>query len=142
KRRVAWLIPRLIVGGGGHRNVLRAAYQLERIGYEIELYFTDGDADERELTHLIHAHFYPLKGQVARYEGSIAPCDVLFATHWTTVKLALDNREAAREVMYFVQDFEPLFYPMGSEYILAENTYRKGLYHITTGQWCECILRT
>ena len=39
--------------------------------------------------------------------------------------------------VYFVQDFEPLFYPMGSDYLLAENTYRKGLYHITTGAWCE-----
>ena len=26
------------------------------------------------------------------------------------------------EIMYFVQDFEPAFYAMGSEYILAENT--------------------
>lgn len=28
--------------------------------------------------------------------------------------------------MYFVQDFEPLFYGMGSKAVLAENTYRFG----------------
>jgi glycosyltransferase involved in cell wall biosynthesis len=58
------------------------------------------------------------------------------------VKPALDNRSSASEVMYFVQDFEPFFYPMGSEYLLAENTYREGLYHITSGPWCERVLRT
>jgi glycosyltransferase involved in cell wall biosynthesis len=44
--------------------------------------------------------------------------------------------------MYFVQDFEPAFAPMGSEYVLAENTYRLGLYHVTSGRWCERILRS
>jgi glycosyltransferase involved in cell wall biosynthesis len=141
-RRVSWIVPGLIIGGGGHRTILRAAYQLEQLGNEIELYFTDWDGDERELAGLIHAHFYPLTGKVARYRGNVEPCDVLFATHWSTVKPALDNRGSAREVMYFVQDFEPLFYPMGSEYLLAENTYREGLYHITIGPWCESILRT
>jgi glycosyltransferase involved in cell wall biosynthesis len=43
--------------------------------------------------------------------------------------------------MYFVQDFEPLFSPMGTEYILAENTYRQGLYCITSGPWCEVVLK-
>jgi glycosyltransferase involved in cell wall biosynthesis/SAM-dependent methyltransferase len=141
-RRISWIIPGLIVGGGGHRNTLRAAYQLEQLGAEIELYFTEWDADEQELHRLIHTHFYPLRARVSCYAGSIPPCDVLFATHWSTVKPALDNRASAGEVMYFVQDFEPLFYPMGSEYLLAESTYRKGLYHITTGAWCEGILRT
>ncbi len=141
-RRVSWIVPGLIIGGGGHRTILRAAYQLEQLGNEIELYFTNWDGDEQELAGLIHAHFYPLTGKVHRYRGSIEPCDVLFATHWSTVKPALENRGSAREVMYFVQDFEPLFYPMGSEYLLAENTYREGLYHITVGPWCESILRT
>jgi glycosyltransferase involved in cell wall biosynthesis len=30
---------------------------------------------------------------------------------------------------------------MGTDYILAENTYRLGLYHITAGPWCEAFLR-
>jgi glycosyltransferase involved in cell wall biosynthesis len=30
---------------------------------------------------------------------------------------------------------------MGTEYVLAENTYRLGLYHITSGPWCETILK-
>jgi len=36
---------------------------------------------------------------------------------------------------YFVQDFEPYFYPIGSLYSFAENTYRFGFYGITAGGW-------
>jgi glycosyltransferase involved in cell wall biosynthesis len=141
-KKITWIVPGLIIGGGGHRNIFRAAYQLEQAGYEIALYFTEWDKDERELATLVRRHFYPLKAEMKRYEGRIAPCDVLFATHWSTVRPALDNRSQAHEVMYFVQDFEPLFYPMGTEYLLAENTYRQGLYHITSGPWCERMLRS
>jgi glycosyltransferase involved in cell wall biosynthesis/SAM-dependent methyltransferase len=140
--RVSWIVPGLIVGGGGHRNILRAAYHLERLGYDVQLYFTEWDGTDEELNRMIRAHFYPLRGTACRYRGDIAACDVLFATHWSTVRPALDNRSSAREVMYFVQDFEPFFYPMGTEYLLAENTYREGLYHVTSGPWCERVLRT
>ena len=141
-RRVAWLIPGLLIGSGGHRNILRAAYQLEKLEYAVDLYFTEWDRDEAELKPLIHRHFYPLEASATRYVGEIAPCDVLFATHWSTVEHAIGNQSRARDVMYFVQDFEPWFYPMGSDYLLAESTYRKGLYHITTGPWCKQILET
>jgi glycosyltransferase involved in cell wall biosynthesis len=141
-RRVAWVIPGLLVGGGGHRNILRAAHQFEQLGYTVDLYFTDWDRDEAELNELIQRHFFPLKASARRYAGSIEPCDVIFATHWSTVEPALANKQVAVEVMYYVQDFEPWFYPMGSEYLLAENTYRRGLYHITTGPWCTQILRS
>ena len=43
--------------------------------------------------------------------------------------------------MYFVQDFEPLFYPMGTNYILAENTYKFGLYGVTAGGWLYSKLK-
>ena len=42
---------------------------------------------------------------------------------------------AAGARMYFVQDYEPLFYPAGSHYLLAEATYRLGLHGITAGRW-------
>ncbi len=89
----------------------------------------------------VHEHFYKIKARIRKYSGSISKCDVLFATHWSTVKYAQENRNATRDVMYFVQDFEPYFDPMGSDYIMAEDTYRLGLYHITSGLWCERFLR-
>jgi hypothetical protein len=58
----------------------------------------------------------------------------LFATGWETAyPVFLDKSRAKR--FYFVQDFEPMFYPVGTEYVLAENTYRFGFHGITAGGW-------
>jgi glycosyltransferase involved in cell wall biosynthesis/ubiquinone/menaquinone biosynthesis C-methylase UbiE len=141
RTRVGWIVPGLIIGGGGHRNILRAAYQLEARGYDVDLYFTEWTESKEELNRQIKAHFYDLAAEAEPYAGTVRHCDALLATHWSTVSVALENKHLARELMYFVQDFEPLFYPMGTEYLLAENTYRQRLYHITSGPWCARILR-
>ena len=43
--------------------------------------------------------------------------------------------------LYFIQDFEPLFYPAGAEYVLAEETYRFGFRAITVGPMLADLLR-
>lgn len=138
---IAWVVPGLIIGGGGHRNILRAAYFLTQFGHQVSLYFVGTEQDPQSIKRQIQEHFYPLECPVYLYNGKIHPVDVVFATHWTTVSAALTARGTAREIMYFVQDFEPMFAPMSSEYVLAENTYRLDLYHITSGPWCEMVLR-
>jgi hypothetical protein len=45
------------------------------------------------------------------------------------------NADTDAKRFYFVQDFEPYFYPIGGLYALAENTYRFGFYGITAGGW-------
>lgn len=139
--QISWVIPDLIIGGGGHRNILRAAYFLSKFGHKISLYFTGTKETPQSLKNQIQQHFYPLDCPVYVFNGTINPADVVFATHWSTVTAALTAQGVAREIMYFVQDFEPLFAPMSTEYVLAENTYRLGLYHITSGPWCEAVLR-
>lgn len=139
--KIGWIVPGLIIGGGGHRNILRAAYFLEQAGHDVRLYFSDTDLSASELRRLVRKHFYPFAGPVSRFADSADGEDVLMATHWSTVSLALSVKSSVGEIMYFVQDFEPSFYPMGSEYILAENTYRQGLYAITSGPWCEHLLK-
>lgn len=139
--KITWILPKLIIGGGGHRNILRAAYYLEKFGHRLELYFTDTELTSNQLAEAVRTHFYPLRCPMYRYEGTIRPTEVLFATHWTTVNAAMRSRDAALEIIYFVQDFEPAFAPMGTDYILAENTYRLGLYCITSGPWCEAFLK-
>jgi SAM-dependent methyltransferase/glycosyltransferase involved in cell wall biosynthesis len=139
--RIDWIVPGLIIGGGGHRNILRAAHFLEKFGHDVGLVFTNTKQSPEQLRGLLHQHFYPFDGPIRRYDGVFRYTDALFATHWTTVEPALAARGLTREVMYFVQDFEPMFAPMGTEYILAENTYRQGLYSITSGPWCEHLLK-
>jgi glycosyltransferase involved in cell wall biosynthesis len=139
--KIGWIVPGLIIGGGGHRNILRAAYFLEQAGHDVRLYFSDTEMSAAELRRNVREHFYPFDGPVRRFEGIADGEDVLMATHWSTVALAQSVASSVGEIMYFVQDFEPAFYAMGSEYILAENTYRQGLYAITSGPWCEYLLK-
>ena len=139
--RIAFVIPGLIIGGGGHRNILRTAFFLSQFGHQISLYFTATNEKPNVIKKQIQEHFYPLDCPVFIFENNIHSVDVVFATHWSTVSAALTAKEKALQIMYFVQDFEPFFSPIGSEYILAENTYRMGLYHITSGPWCENILK-
>lgn len=66
--------------------------------------------------------------------GTLGQCDALFATSWITAYPVRNARVDAAK-FYFVQDFEPWFFPVGTDSVLAENTYRFGLYGITAGRW-------
>ncbi|WP_188261068.1 glycosyltransferase family 4 protein [Azospirillum tabaci] len=141
KMRIVWVVPDIHAGSGGQRNILRFAYYLTTFGHTVSIVVKDSSRPAVETHRLINDHFYPFKGSVQNYNGSMPPCDILFATHWTTVEIVVRHRTAAKQACYFVQDFEPGFVPLGSEYLMAENTYRKGLYHITSGPYCERILK-
>lgn len=51
--------------------------------------------------------------------------DLSFCSFWTSAYLLLKFNKTKRKY-YFIQDYEPLFYPGGSTYALAESTYRFG----------------
>jgi O-antigen biosynthesis protein len=61
---------------------------------------------------------------------TIPPSDACIATFWTSAYLAMKFNNTRRK-FYFIQDFEPLFYPGGIMYGLAEATYRFGFHGIT-----------
>jgi glycosyltransferase involved in cell wall biosynthesis len=138
---VGLLVPGMIIGGGGHRNIFRIAYYMEQFGHSVTLYFTQTTETTARLKELIKQNFYPFSGDVEILSGRVSYCDVLFATHWSTVSPALSLRRCVGEIIYLVQDFEPYFSPMGSEYLLAENTYRQNLYAIASGPWCARLLQ-
>ncbi len=139
--KIGWILPDIMIGGGGHRNILRAAYHLERFGYDVRLYVINTTLGSAALRRQIRRHFYPFAGPVSKFAGSLDGEDVVIATHWSTVDAAEAAADEAATKIYFVQDFEPAFYPMGSEYLLAEDTYRRGLYAICSGPWCARLLK-
>lgn len=52
-------------------------------------------------------------------------CDIAFCSFWVSAYLLLKFNKTKRKY-YFIQDYEPLFYPGGSTFALAESTYRFG----------------
>lgn len=56
------------------------------------------------------------------------------ATSWDTVEYLASSSHGAPG-FYFVQDYEPWFFSLDSNFLAAENTYRYGLRVATIGKW-------
>ncbi|MGH7142168.1 MAG: glycosyltransferase family 4 protein [Candidatus Saccharimonadales bacterium] len=57
--------------------------------------------------------------------NKLPECDIAICSFWVSAYLLLKFNKTKRKY-YFIQDYEPLFYPGGSTYALAESTYRFG----------------
>jgi len=88
----------------------------------------------QEAREEIRRHFFPLRSQVLLGLDELPACEFAVATGWDTA-YAVRAFSGAQHKLYFVQDYEPHFYPVGSESVLAENTYRFGFFGITAGHW-------
>lgn len=131
-----WFIPDFNVGSGGHLNIFRTIWHLEQMGYTstIVIGMPVRHHDAQEARASIREHFFPLQAQVILGQKDLPPCEFSIATGWDTA-YAVRAFTGARHKLYFVQDYEPHFYPVGSESVLAQNTYHFGFFGITAGGW-------
>lgn len=133
---ILWFIPDFNLGSGGHLNIFRTIWHLERMGYTSTVVIgrpvMHQNADEAR--EEIRQHFFPLQAQVLLGLDALPPSEFAVATGWDTA-YAVRAFTGAWHKLYFVQDYEPYFYPVGSESVLAENTYRFGFFGITAGDW-------
>ena len=122
-------------GGGGHQNIFRFIEHLDSLGHKnnVYLYSTLDDMTLAQAKDNVSKYCNAKNLTFKRYEqGMIGDADALFATGWETAYPVFNEKTSAKK-FYFVQDFEPYFYAMGTDYILAENTYKFGFYGITAG---------
>ena len=122
---------------GGIHTVFRLADHLAiHHGVENRFMVMTGpvDHDERWYRSGIAAAFPSLADSPIVYHDSFAfdpddvpSADAAIATMWTTAYFAARAPGQARR-FYLIQDFEPMFYPAGTLYALAEHSYRLGLY--------------
>lgn len=84
--------------------------------------YDQSDSKITALRRRIESYFPPLAGAVT---ASPLPNAVSVATFWKSAYVISQSSALAR--YYFIQDYEPLFYPAGTLYGLAEATYRLGL---------------
>ena len=129
------------VGSGGHTDIFRTIAFLESKGHKNTVYFYDPTRKfkKQELVNILEK--YPkIKAKIHLYTENIEKCDFVFATHWTTAYPVASLTTEAKKY-YYVQDYEPLFEPSGSNRVLAENTYKLGLRGLTLGSWLTNILR-
>ena len=130
-----WVLTPPRVGSGGHTTILRIVALLEALGHECRIYLNDwhyGEIARHRST--IRQNWPSVKAPIADMAAGLGPANASIATSWDTV-YALARTGSIGPPCYFVQDFEPWFYPVGSQSTLAENTYRMGLHGITVGPW-------
>lgn len=140
--RTAWIMSPPGESSGGHQNLFRFISFLEQAGHEVKIYLYTASrvpVDVQQIREMVamSSSYTNVRASIEIYDDStgVAPgTDAIFATGWETAYPAYRDPSLARR-MYFVQDFEPRFYPVGSEGALAENTYHFGFEAFTAGGW-------
>ncbi len=133
--RIAWIVTPPIAGSGGHTTAFRMVSALERAGHNCELVLYDvfgGEIADREA--VIRRGWPQLKARVRSLDDGLVGFDACIATGWQTA-YALMAHSVGLDMhrLYFIQDYEPFFYPKGYEYELAEATYCFDIHRIALG---------
>ncbi len=140
---VGWVMAPPAPGSGGHTTTFRLVEGLERAGHTCVVYLYDRyQGDIRAQEAVIRRHWPAVRGEVRTVRDGFRPTDALIATGWPTAHAVAAHAHGPTRRMYFVQDFEPYFYPRGSEYALVEDTYRFGFRTFTIGRMLAELLRT
>lgn len=143
---IAWIMSPPGAESGGHQNLFRFIHFAEKARHRSTIYLYDqtGHSIKAVRNMLARSGAYPdLQAKILHYDPSVgvAPgTQAIIASGWETAYPSYRDSSRARRI-YFVQDFEPMFYPVGTEYVLAENTYRFGFHGITAGGWLAAKLR-
>lgn len=144
KGSMTWLIPDFNASSGGHINLFRMMALLKDRGFSdqhVVVMEPHRWASAEQAKAALDETFGDHGITISLGVESIEPCDFIVATGWQTAYWVSKYRDA-RKKLYFVQDFEPSFYANGSEYVLAENTYRLGLTGITAGSWLKDVVES
>ncbi|WP_291556609.1 glycosyltransferase family 4 protein [Comamonas sp. SCN 65-56] len=138
-----WFIPDFNIGSGGHQTIFRMVWHLERMGWESSIVIVDPTvhASAELARNDICQHFFPLNAKVFLGFQALPNSEFVVATGWQTAYPVRAISALRVKKLYFVQDFEPSFYPTGTESVLAENTYHFGFFGITAGAWLACKLK-
>lgn len=135
KKRIAWLIPGVGKGSGGHRTIIQNINALSKAGYICDLFVIGAPEKtvaetkkkiEKYFGEIQAAHIYITFDHIPSY-------DMVFATGWQTINDASNiiNPNPA----YFIQDYEPWFHPLSFERVFTKKSYNRGWHHITIGRW-------
>ncbi len=120
---------------GGVMTILRCAEYLQRTQGLRQRILVCGQCEAAELHRKIATAFPGLSQAVVMPLDSaeaiqmIPPADYSFATLWTTAYVLQKVRNTGLK-FYFIQDWEPLFYPAGSTSAQVDLTYDFGFYGI------------
>ncbi|MGD1081469.1 MAG: glycosyltransferase family 4 protein [Candidatus Sulfotelmatobacter sp.] len=139
--RINWVLLDVVAAQGGLLNIFRTIQQLEAWGHENRVYLLAGSpGGSAQAKERIRKRYFPINAEVEVLTDNIKDSDALIATSWPTAYAVRSIGNTAQK-FYFVQDIECMFYPPGSVYEFARQTYQFGFRGITLGSWIADVLR-
>lgn len=147
---IGWICTPPALGSGGHTTMFRMIEALERAGHRCRLYLYDRhDGDPTVQMAIVRQGWPQIRAavlaadQLPKHGDERAPgLDACVATSWESAHVLATLGTAPMQRCYFIQDYEPYFYPRGSEYALAEDSYRFGFHHLALGSMVTDTLRS
>lgn len=129
--RIIFIIPSMLKFSGGHTSILRLGTELAE-KYEV-FYASYIETDIKIMKEAAMINLKSYKGTILNLSDiKTNDEDILIATLWESVYF---SKKLKGYKMYFVQDYEPYFYPYGENYILAKETYNCGYHIVSLGEW-------
>ncbi|WP_421741995.1 glycosyltransferase family 1 protein [Cellulomonas sp.] len=122
-------------GSGGHTTLFRMVEGVAARGHRCVLFLYDRHGvDLAVRASEIARHWPSLRVDVRDARSGISGVDAVVATSWETAHVLVRRAVGPMRRLYFIQDYEPYFYARGSEYELAEMTYRLPIRRIALGE--------
>jgi hypothetical protein len=123
--------------------MFRMIQALEAAGHICVIYLYDRfGGDIASHAAVIRRGWPSVRATVRDAKDSMDDVDGCVATSWPSAHVLASRSDTRTRRFYFVQDFEPYFFPRGSEYALAEDSYRFGFRCIAIGHMVAEQLRS
>jgi len=132
---ITMVMPEPVRGSGGHGKAVSLIHGLSQRGHDVALHFSPS-LGEFSGPEAIREEFGLYDNVVVTWgEKRLRPCDAVIATFWKTAYIVSAQSGCAYTKLYFIQDYEPLFYPIGDDHFQARGSYQLGLQNIAYGPW-------
>jgi len=137
-RSVLFLLTRMVRFAGGQTSILRIGTELVKQGVQVG-YGVYKTQSKEEMALCAASNLEGYQGELYTKQDIVRMIknpeeqpDVVIASSWDTVHYV---KKFSSYRMYFVQDFEPYFYPFGDKFLMAKKTYEQGLHMVSLGDW-------
>jgi glycosyltransferase involved in cell wall biosynthesis len=132
-----WIIPPFGEYSGGHADIFMLCSSLkQRFGARVILAISEPVSKPRmqEMRELLLKNYQVTDIQLVQFiDVSHLAFTNVVATGWQTVALSLRVKAMIRN--YFVQDYEPFFFPSGAIQETIKSLYLKDFRYFTIGPW-------
>lgn len=133
--KLAWIISPPAKGSGGFRTICSKASFMEKFDVQSTFFILPGVRTRKSALRVASEIelWFGYKVEVVVASRIPSEYDAVIATAWNTAEFTA-YQDCANK-LYFIQDYEPWFYPMGENHLRAKRSYTYDLKPITIGRW-------